>query len=84
MPFAELDETVEKLANRFVESPQIALEKIKMGLNQNLHSALAEALEFEAVGQDECFHSADFIEGVTAFMQKRKAVFNQSSRNAKA
>ena len=84
VPFAELDETVEKLAGRFVESPQIALEKIKTGLNQNLHSALAAALEFEAVGQDECLHSADFIEGVTAFMQKRKAVFNQSSRNAKA
>jgi len=84
VPFAELDETVEKLAKRFVESPQIALEKIKMGLNQNLHNALAEALEFEAVNQDECLHSADFIEGVTAFMQKRKAVFNQSSKNAKA
>ena len=82
--FSELDETVEKLAQKFIEAPPIALEKIKTGLNQNLHSALAEALEFEAVGQDECFHSADFIEGVTAFMQKRKAVFNQSSKNAKA
>lgn len=84
VPFAELDETVEKLAQRFIESPQIALEKIKTGLNKNIQSALAEALEFEAVNQGECFHSADFIEGVTAFMQKRKAVFNQSSKNAKA
>lgn len=84
VPFAELDETVEKLANKFINSPQIALEKIKSGLNKEVHSALAEALEFEAVGQDECFHSADFIEGITAFMQKRKAVFNQSSKNAKA
>jgi 2-(1,2-epoxy-1,2-dihydrophenyl)acetyl-CoA isomerase len=84
VPFAELDETVEKLADRFINSPQMALEKIKSGLNQNIHSALAEALEFEAAGQGECFHSADFIEGVTAFMEKRKAVFNQSSKNAKA
>lgn len=84
VPFVELDETVEKLARKFIESPRIALEKIKTGLNQNLHSALAEVLEFEAVGQGECFHSPDFIEGVTAFMQKRKAVFNQSSKNAKA
>ena len=84
VPFAELDETVEKLAQRFIASPQIALEKIKAGLNQNIHSALAEALDFEAVNQGECFHSADFIEGITAFMQKRKAIFNQSSKNAKA
>jgi 2-(1,2-epoxy-1,2-dihydrophenyl)acetyl-CoA isomerase len=84
VPFAELDETVEKLAQRLIESPQIALEKIKAGLNQNLHSALAEALEFEAVHQNECFHSPDFIEGITAFMQKRKAVYNQNSQNAKA
>lgn len=84
VPFARLDETVEKLAVRFVESPRAALEKIKAGLNQNIKAALAEALEYEAVNQNECFHSADFIEGITAFMQKRKAVFNQSSKNAKA
>jgi 2-(1,2-epoxy-1,2-dihydrophenyl)acetyl-CoA isomerase len=84
VPFAELDETVEKLTHKFIEAPRLALEKIKTGLNQNLHSALAAALEFEAAGQDECFHSADFIEGVAAFMQKRKAVYNQNSQNAQA
>lgn len=84
VPFAELDETVEKLARRFINSPRIALEKIKAGLNKSVQTALAEALEFEAAGQDECFHSADFIEGITAFMQKRKAVFNQNTKNANA
>ena len=77
MPFAELDATVEKTADKLLALPHLALEKIKAGLNQNLYSALADALEFEAVNQDECFHSADFIEGITAFMQKRKAIFNQ-------
>jgi 2-(1,2-epoxy-1,2-dihydrophenyl)acetyl-CoA isomerase len=84
VPFAELDETVEKLARRFIDSPRTALEKIKTALNRNIHSPLAEALEFEAAAQDECFHSADFIEGVKAFLEKRKAVFNQSSKNAGA
>lgn len=83
VPFAELDETVDKIANRFLQLPSIALEKIKAGLNENLKTALADALEFEAVNQDACFHSADFIEGITAFMRKRKAVFNQSLKNAK-
>ncbi len=84
VPFAELDAAVDKIAERFLALPSIALEKIKAGLNQTSNAALAEALEFEAVNQDECFHSADFIEGITAFMQKRKAIFNQSSKNAKA
>lgn len=77
VPFADLDEAVDKTAQRLVESPRTALEKIKEGLNQNLQKALAEALEFEAVNQDECFHSRDFIEGISAFLQKRKATFNQ-------
>ncbi|MEZ5428495.1 MAG: enoyl-CoA hydratase [Pyrinomonadaceae bacterium] len=77
VPFADLDQAVDKMAQRLVESPRTALEKIKEGLNQNLQKALAEALEFEAVNQDECFHSRDFIEGISAFLQKRKATFNQ-------
>jgi 2-(1,2-epoxy-1,2-dihydrophenyl)acetyl-CoA isomerase len=84
VPFAELDETVEKLAQRFVNSPSIAIRKIKEALNQNTNAELAKSLDFEAVNQDKCFHSEDFIEGVTAFMQKRKAVFNQNTKNANA
>jgi len=75
VPFAELDATVDALAAQLAASPRAALAKIKAGLNQAAESDLAGALEFEAVNQDECFHSPDFIEGVTAFLQKRKAVF---------
>jgi 2-(1,2-epoxy-1,2-dihydrophenyl)acetyl-CoA isomerase len=73
--FAELDSTVDALATRLAASPRVALAKIKAGLNQAAESDLGGALEFEAVNQDECFHSRDFIEGVTAFLQKRKPVF---------
>jgi len=45
---------------------------------------LAAALEFEAVNQDACFHSPDFIEGMTAFVEKRRPVFNQKRKNAEA
>jgi 2-(1,2-epoxy-1,2-dihydrophenyl)acetyl-CoA isomerase len=75
VPFSELDATVDALARRLAEAPQAAIAKIKAGLNHSMQSDLASALEFEAVNQDACFHSADFMEGVTAFMQKRKAVF---------
>jgi len=75
VPFVELDATVDALAARLANSPRLALAKIKAGLNAAAESNLAAALEFEAVNQHECFHSPDFIEGVTAFMQKRKPVF---------
>jgi len=72
---SELDATVDTIAERLASAPAIALAKIKAGLANGLQSDLASALEFEAEGQGECFRSADFIEGVTAFLQKRKAVF---------
>jgi 2-(1,2-epoxy-1,2-dihydrophenyl)acetyl-CoA isomerase len=75
VPIAELDATVDALATRLARSPRMALAKIKAGLNQAAESDLAGALDFEAINQNACFHSEDFIEGVTAFLQKRKAVF---------
>jgi 2-(1,2-epoxy-1,2-dihydrophenyl)acetyl-CoA isomerase len=77
VPFAELDATVDSFATRLAESPRVAIARIKAGLNHGLSSDLAGALEFEAVNQDACFHSPDFIEGVTAFLQKRKAAFGK-------
>lgn len=72
---SELDATVDAMAERLASAPAIALAKIKAGLANGLQSDLASALEFEAAGQGECFRSADFTEGVAAFLQKRKAVF---------
>jgi 2-(1,2-epoxy-1,2-dihydrophenyl)acetyl-CoA isomerase len=75
VPAAELDATVDALTRRLAEAPAGALAKIKAGLANGLQFDLASALEFEAAGQGECFRSADFKEGVAAFLQKRKAVF---------
>jgi 2-(1,2-epoxy-1,2-dihydrophenyl)acetyl-CoA isomerase len=76
---AELDATVDKLALGLAQAPRVAIEKIKAGLNNGMQSDIASALDFEAVNQSACFHSPDFIEGVTAFMQKRKAVFGRTA-----
>jgi 2-(1,2-epoxy-1,2-dihydrophenyl)acetyl-CoA isomerase len=75
VPAAELDAVVDALAARLAEGPALAIAKVKAGLNFSLQTDLAGALEFEAVNQDDCFRSEDFKEGVTAFLQKRKAVF---------
>jgi 2-(1,2-epoxy-1,2-dihydrophenyl)acetyl-CoA isomerase len=76
---SELDATVDTLAARLAQAPVMAIAKIKAGLNHGSQSDLDAALDFEAVNQDACFHSPDFIEGVTAFVQKRKAVFGKTA-----
>ncbi|MFN0107433.1 MAG: enoyl-CoA hydratase [Blastocatellia bacterium] len=75
VPTDDLDATVNKLAERLAVSPGIALAKIKAGLMASMNSDLAAALDFEAVGQGDCFRSEDFKEGVSAFLQKRKPNF---------
>jgi len=77
VPFAELDATVDALAAQLAQSPRVALAKVKAGLNHGAQADLAAALDFEAVNQGACFHSPDFLEGVSAFVQKRKAVFGR-------
>ena len=79
VPYAELDATVNQMAASLAQSPALSLAKIKAALSRTEASDLAAALDFEAEGQNECFHSADFLEGVQAFMQKRRAVFGKKS-----
>jgi 2-(1,2-epoxy-1,2-dihydrophenyl)acetyl-CoA isomerase len=75
VPLEELDSTVDAMASKLAASPAIALRKIKQGLNHGMNSDLASALDFEAVNQQACFHSEDFLEGVKAFLEKRKPNF---------
>ena len=75
VPVAELDAAVDALAARLAAAPRTALAAIKAGLVHGATADLPAALAFEAVRQDACFHSPDFVEGVTAFLQKRAPRF---------
>jgi|SRR5579871_41534 len=75
VPVADLDATVDDWCRRLSGMATLALAGIKRALSFGESHTLAEALDCEAVTQKTCFDSADFREGVAAFREKRKAVF---------
>ncbi len=75
VPDDQLDAFVTDWANRLAQGPPIALRMTKRMLNNAFSSSLAEALDWEALSQTVNFGSADTVEGVAAFVQKRPPVF---------
>jgi 2-(1,2-epoxy-1,2-dihydrophenyl)acetyl-CoA isomerase len=75
VPQNELDKTVAEAALMYAQGATQAIGLIKKVLNQSYHSTLEEMLELEAENQEIAGKTPDFIEGVTAFLQKRKANF---------
>ena len=71
-------EEVYKLANQLAEGPQMALGLMKKLVNRSVLDDLSQSLELEGFAQAMCFESTDFKEGVKAFFEKRKPIFNQS------
>jgi len=77
VPLSELDAVCDELTVRLAAAPQPSLARIKAALNLSEQQALTAALDFEAEGQAACFRSPDFLEGATAFMQKRAPQFGK-------
>lgn len=75
VPANEFRATLELVAQQYAKAPTKAIGLIKKVLNQSSHSSLEQMLELEAIHQDEAAQSHDFVEGVTAFLQKRPANF---------
>lgn len=61
-------EILEKMSNM----PTSAINLTKKAFAQSYHNTLKEQLELEGDLQQEAAHTEDFIEGVNAFLQKRK------------
>jgi 2-(1,2-epoxy-1,2-dihydrophenyl)acetyl-CoA isomerase len=68
---AEADALLERLAS----GPTRSYAGWKRQLNNWLYTRMGEQLELEADIQQEMAGSADFVEGVSAFVQKRQASF---------
>ncbi|MBR0567943.1 enoyl-CoA hydratase [Azoarcus sp. L1K30] len=75
VPAAEVDVETEKLCTRLKAGPLQTYGEIKRLLAASLDSQLETQLQSEALAFGRCGGSEDFAEGVTAFLEKRKAVF---------
>jgi 2-(1,2-epoxy-1,2-dihydrophenyl)acetyl-CoA isomerase len=70
-----LDAEAGALAERLASGPPIALRHLKRLMHDSLAKPFAEAFREEGGAQLECLRSEDFLEGVTAFFEKRPAQF---------
>jgi 2-(1,2-epoxy-1,2-dihydrophenyl)acetyl-CoA isomerase len=75
VPADELDAAVDELANRIAAGAPMAISMTKRMLDNAAHSALAQALEAEAVAQNVNLSTDDMAEAFLAFSEKRAPDF---------
>ena len=75
VPASELDQAVNEIALAYSSGPTKAIGVMKRVLNQSLYSSLEHQLEQEADSQNILGTSADAMEGIGAFLMKRKVNF---------
>ena len=71
----DFEETINKLAVKLANMPTKALGMIKELLNKSMTNTLDQQLALESKLQIEAAQSADYAEGVAAFIEKRKPNF---------
>ncbi|MFN7174683.1 MAG: enoyl-CoA hydratase-related protein [Thermaurantiacus tibetensis] len=73
---AELMPRATEIARKLAKGPTRALALIRTGIRDCMDKTLTEALMVERRNQLEAGRTADFAEGVMAFLQKRPASFS--------
>jgi 2-(1,2-epoxy-1,2-dihydrophenyl)acetyl-CoA isomerase len=72
----QLDGEVQKLAERLAMGATQAFARAKRLITQSFSTPIEKHLDDEIAYFSECARTADFKEGVTAFVEKRKPDFN--------
>jgi 2-(1,2-epoxy-1,2-dihydrophenyl)acetyl-CoA isomerase len=74
-PAASFREHVEGRAAQLAQGPTVAYRELKAAIRGSFENSLDDQLALEAKMQGHCGTTRDFQEGVVAFLEKRKAVF---------
>jgi 2-(1,2-epoxy-1,2-dihydrophenyl)acetyl-CoA isomerase len=75
VPASQLDDAVKQYTDYFANAPTKSIGLIKKMLNKSAYATLDEMLDYEAYCQEIAGTSADYREGVAAFLEKRKPRF---------
>lgn len=75
VPAEELEETAEGVVQRIVQGPALAFASTKSAVNEATLGSLESAMRYERAGQARLIRSEDFVEGTTAFREKRPPRF---------
>ena len=75
VPLEALDRTVADWTAALADGPPLALRNAKRLARQSLDRTLSEQLQAEAASFAQCAATADFVEGVRAFIVKRTPRF---------
>ena len=70
----ELLPLCEKIANKIMRNSSVAISKAIIAINANFESG-KDGYKVEIKQFGKCFGTEDFVEGTTAFLEKRKADF---------
>jgi len=72
---ASLMDEAMALAAKLAKGPTGAFAEIRKAIDISGHNTFAEQLDYERVMQGRMGDHPNFVEGVTAFLQKREAKF---------
>ncbi|PSN97767.1 hypothetical protein B9Q11_03540 [Candidatus Marsarchaeota G2 archaeon ECH_B_SAG-F08] len=71
----KLLETAQTYAKKLAEKPPLTLGAIKAVINNSWEMSLDEAMEYQLKENSALFNTEDLREGIKAFLEKRKPVF---------
>ncbi len=77
VPAAELDAATNAIVHALATGPVLALRNAKRLVRESLARTLSEQLDAEAASFAACAGTADFVEGITAFLAKRPPQFGR-------
>jgi 2-(1,2-epoxy-1,2-dihydrophenyl)acetyl-CoA isomerase len=76
LPLTALDGAVADAAQRLAAGPTLAVRNLKRLLRGSMQRSFSEQLQAEALSFGQCTGTADFVEGIAAFLGKRPPDFH--------